>query len=334
VNLEHLVNERAPQWDRLEQLLDLAERTRERDLGHERIFEMVVLYRQVAIDLNRIRSMTADPDLLRRLNQLTARAYGYIYGRKKTARWTTALRDLFLGEIPSTFLRERFFILMASIALLAGALVGAVGVATDPSNAPRLIPPQFFTESPRERVEAIETGDERIDSVGSALGFGAYLYTHNIRVALLAFSLGALTIVGGYWILFYNGVLLGAVATTYVMDGVTVFFLAWVGPHGSLEIPAILFGAAAGIRLGHAIWFPSGRSRRVSLSEVFPSVWRMLIATVTILVLAGLIEGGFSQFSSQTFPYGLKIGVAVVFLSLLVGYLFILPARKEVQGAP
>ncbi len=55
--------------------------------------------------------------------------------------------------------------------------------------------------------------------------FGAKLYTHNIQVSFLAFSLGALSLVGGIWILFYNGVMLGAVATTYVLDGVSALLL-------------------------------------------------------------------------------------------------------------
>ena len=89
-------------------------------------------------------------------------------------------------------------------------------------------------------------------------------------MAFLAFSLGALTIAGGILLLFYNGVILGAVATMYILDGVPLFFFAWVGPHGALELPAIIFGGAAGLVAGRALLMPGDLSRAASLRRVLP----------------------------------------------------------------
>ena len=183
----------------------------------------------------------------------------------------------------------------------------------------------FHTESPRDRVEKIESSPERIASLADATGFGSNLYVHNIRVSFLAFALGAATVVGGLWLLFYNGVVLGAVAATYVLDGVHVFFLAWVGPHGALEIPAIVFSGAAGLALGRALFFPGARTTRAALREVTPDVARMLVGVIVILVVAGLVEGSFSQLTARSVPHGLKIGVAAVELGLLFAYLFLRP---------
>jgi uncharacterized membrane protein SpoIIM required for sporulation len=181
----------------------------------------------------------------------------------------------------------------------------------------------FFTESPRERVEKIERDEERIATVEEALFFGASLYTHNIQVSFLAFSLGALTLVLGLWILFYNGIILGAIGTLYVLDDVTVFFFAWVGPHGALELPAIVFGGAAGLLVGRAFLMPGNLSRGASLRRVLPSVWRMMIGAMLTLILAGIIEGGFSQFSAKTVPYALKISIAALLFVGLMTYLFL-----------
>src|SRR4029078_3299602 len=127
-------------------------------------------------------------------------------------------------------------------------------------------------------------------------------YPHNIQVAFLAFALGALTFAGGLLLLFYNGVILGAVDGMYYLDGVSTFFFAWVGPHGSLEIPAIVFGGAAGLCAGRALLAPGSVTSAAALRASFPSVWRMMLATGLVLVLAGLIEGSFSQFSRRIFP--------------------------------
>jgi len=38
-------------------------------------------------------------------------------------------------------------------------------------------------------------------------------------------------------LLFYNGVILGAVVVDYILAGQATFLLGWLLPHGSFEIP-------------------------------------------------------------------------------------------------
>ncbi|HVE72905.1 MAG TPA: stage II sporulation protein M [Thermoanaerobaculia bacterium] len=320
MNIERFLTDRKPVWDELDAMLNRAEDV---ELSRKEMHELVTLYRRTCSDLNRARSYTANPEILGPLNQLTGRAYRYIYrAAHETPVWATFVK-LVTREIPSAFRRERGAVLVAAAAMIAGILFGALAVLIDASNGRRLVPAQFFTESPQQRVEKIERGEERIDNLEEAMFFGASLYTHNIRVAFLAFSLGAMTIVMGLVILFYNGVILGAVATMYVLDDVSVFFFAWVGPHGALELPAIVFGGAAGLVAGRALLMPGDLSRGASLRRVLPSVWRMMIGAALTLVLAGLIEGSFSQFSAKTIPYPLKISVAAMLFAGLMSYLFL-----------
>ena len=326
MNIERFLGERRPVWEALDALLARAEET---ELTRSEMHELVALYRRTCSDLNRARSYTANPEILGFLNQLTGRAYRFIYrAAHETPVWRTFVH-LITRDIPAAFRRERRAVAVAAAAFLAGTLFGALAVLVEPANGERLIPSMFFTERPRDRVEKIERGEERIETVEKAFLFGASLYTHNIKVSFLAFSLGALTIVLGVWILFYNGVILGAVATMYVLDDVTLFFLAWVGPHGALELPAIIFSGAAGLLAGRALLLPGDLSRGASLRRVLPSVWRMIIGAALTLVVAGLIEGSFSQFSAKTVPYALKIVVAVALFSGLLTYLFLRRLGKE-----
>jgi uncharacterized membrane protein SpoIIM required for sporulation len=320
MNIERFLTDRRPVWDSLDALLKRADDV---TLSRNEMHELVELYRRTCSDLNRARSHTANPEILGFLNQLTGRAYRFIYRAGHETQAWPAFVKLLTREIPSAFRRERKAIALAAAAFLLGALFGSVAVLVDPANGERLVPSMFFTESPRERVEKIERGDERISSVEDALLFGASLYTHNIQVSFLAFALGALSIVMGLVILFYNGVILGAVGTLYVLDDVSVFFFAWVGPHGALELPAIVFGGAAGLLAGRALLMPGNLSRGASLRRVLPSVWRIVIGAALVLVCAGIIEGSFSQFSAKTVPYALKIGVAVTLFLGLMTYLFL-----------
>ena len=326
IDIEHFLADRRPVWDELDALLQRAEST---DLTRAETHELVALYRRACTDLNRARSYTANPEILGYLNQLTGRAYRYIYrAAHETPVWSTFKR-LVTREIPSAFRRERFYVMLAASAFLFGTLFGSVAVLIEPSNGARLVPGEFFTESPRERVEKIERGEERIANVEQALAFGASLYTHNIKVSFLAFSLGALTIVLGLAILFYNGVILGAIGTMYILDDVPLFFFAWVGPHGALELPAIVFGGAAGLLAGRALLMPGNLSRAASLRRVLPSIWRMIIGAALTLVCAGIIEGSFSQFSAKTIPYELKIAVAALLFIALMTYLFLRRTGEE-----
>ena len=330
-DVETFVAERRPRWERLERALRRVQASTAREVGREGIQEIVTLYRSACSDLNRARSLTANPEILERLNQLTGRAYRFVHGAMRR-RVSVSVRRFLSAEAPLTFRREARHVVAAAGSLALGALLGFAAVTVEPSNAELLIPWQFFTESPSERVEKIESGEERVRDLETALAFGSSLYVHNIKVSFLAFSLGALTIVLGHLILFHNGVLLGAVAAWYHLDGVQVFFYAWVGPHGALEIPAIVFAAAAGLKLGEALLFPGERTRRASLAEALPPASRMLVTAMIVLVAAGLIEGSFSQFSSRVVPFAVKIAFAAVLFASLFAWLFVSGRRAPRVG--
>ena len=331
MNPERFVLDRRGSWDRLDELLVLAEASSERALGIDRVQEIVRLYRQACSDLNEARAHTANPELLGRLNDLASRGYRFVYRRRRAGRTRGLLLRFLSVEAPRAFQAHAGLVLMAALALVGGALVGFLAVQADPANARRLVPGQFFAESAKERVARIEGDAERIDTLGKAASFGAQLYTHNIQVAFLAFALGALTFGGGLALLFFNGIVLGAVLGQYVQDGVATFFFAWVGPHGALEIPSIVFGGAAGLVAGRALLLPGDRSVGAALRAAFPDLARLLLTTAGVLVLAGLVEGSFSQFTARTFPYALKIGVALALFGFLIGWLFL---RRVPEGEP
>jgi len=55
---------------------------------------------------------------------------------------------------------------------------------------------------------------------------------------------------GTAWLMFENGVLLGALGAVFVEAGETLSFCTGILPHGVLEIPACLLGGAGGFVLG------------------------------------------------------------------------------------
>jgi hypothetical protein len=87
--------------------------------------------------------------------------------------------------------------------------------------------------------------------------------------------------------LLFNGLLVGAVAG--VVDPDT--FLAFVGPHGVVELPAIAVAGGVGLRLGHVAWgaWRGSRPRSAVVNEI-GRAWRIVVGLAVVFVVAGFVE--------------------------------------------
>ena len=87
------------------------------------------------------------------------------------------------------------------------------------------------------------------------------IIANNVQVTFAAFAFGALAGLGTLFLLVTNGIFLGGVA------GIGTLLLAFVAPHGVLELTAIAIAGGAGLLLAKAIWMPGARSRREALVD-------------------------------------------------------------------
>ena len=146
--------------------------------------------------------------------------------------------------------------------------------------------------------------------------------THNIRVSLFTLALGMTYGVGTVVVLFYNGVILGAVSLDYIQDGQTRFLIGWLLPHGSIEIPSVMIAGQAGFVLASAL---IGSRKRLALLDRLAAVRNDLVTLIggfsLLLVWAGLIEAFFSQYHEPVLPYGVKIGFGLLELVMLTAFL-------------
>ncbi|AUV83810.1 hypothetical protein C2R22_20955 [Salinigranum rubrum] len=87
--------------------------------------------------------------------------------------------------------------------------------------------------------------------------------------------------------LLFNGALVGAVAG--VVDPVT--FIAFVGPHGIIELPAIAVAGGVGLRLGHVAWGVwRGTRAKSALADELGRTWRLVVGLLVVFVVAGFVE--------------------------------------------
>jgi len=128
--------------------------------------------------------------------------------------------------------------------------------------------------------------------------------------------------IGTIILLFYNGVVLGAIGTDYITDGQGGFLAAWILPHGSIELPAIFIAGQAGLVLAHTLFgrrsnLPLGRRLRA----VAPDLVTLIGGVALLLVYAGIIESFLSQYHEPVVPYSAKIAFGLVELAGLVLFL-------------
>jgi uncharacterized membrane protein SpoIIM required for sporulation len=278
------------------------------------------LYEQTAADLARITTFAAEPDTRRYLENLVARAYGEIHETREKQRRFFPLK-WFFHTLPQTFRRHvRAFHLSLAITI-AGCAFGGLAIAFDPDSKPVLMPFQHLQQDPAKRV-AEEEKASRDRLAGYKTSFSAQLMTHNTKVSIFTMALGMTWGVGTILMLFYNGVILGAVAVDYIRAGQTKFLFGWLMPHGVIEIPAILIAGQAGLILALAlIGWGKRTPLRTRLREVSGDVTTLIFGVGLMLIWAGFIEAFLSQYHEPVIPYEVKIAFGCVELILLYVFL-------------
>src|SRR5258708_10404923 len=154
---------------------------------------------------------------------------------------------------PVTFSQYRRYFWFALLLTVAGGLFGGGAVTFDPQ-AKSILLAEFphLLGNPADRVREEEhSTPSRLE--GEHTTFSAYLMTHNARVALSCLALGMTWALGTIILVFYNGVILGAVIADYIRAGQSVFLAGWLLPHVVIEIPAILIASQRGLLLGQPL---------------------------------------------------------------------------------
>lgn len=318
VDIPRFVAAERPYWNELRKLLDRLDAEPELRLTLAEIERLHYLYERCSAGLARLDTFSTGPELRQTLEALVARAYTEIHEtrQRRKIRWKALL-----VAFPRAFRRHLAAFRLAVGITLLGVAFGWFAIRMDPHSKAVLMPFPGLLNSPAERVhqeEAVKT--DRLS--GAKASFSAELMTHNIQVTVLTLGLGMTWGAGTLILLFYNGVILGAVAADYISAGFGTFLSGWLLPHGSVEIPAILLGGQGGFILAGALIGWGGRtSRSERLRAVAPDLFAIAAGAAAMLVWAGMVEAFISQYHQPVLPYGLKIAFGVCELAALTAFL-------------
>jgi uncharacterized membrane protein SpoIIM required for sporulation len=320
IDLQKFSAAERPAWQELEKLLDRIESDPVFKPSLEQARRFHYLYERASADLAKLVTFSAEPELRRYLESLVARAYTEIHetrsDRKRFSPW-----HWFLHTLPQTFRRHARAFWLSLAITIAGSLFGGLALAFDPEAKAVIMPFAHLQGDPAERVAREEAAQR--DHVGTQKSsFSSQLMTHNTRVSITTLALGMTWGLGTIILLFYNGIILGAVAVDYVQAGQLKFLLGWLMPHGVIEIPAILVAGQAGLVLANAL---VGWGKRERLAQRFraisPDLVTLIFGVAIMLVWAGFIEAFLSQHHEPVIPYTAKIAFGSIELVMLILFL-------------
>jgi uncharacterized membrane protein SpoIIM required for sporulation/uncharacterized RDD family membrane protein YckC len=322
-----IVTSNSPRWIAFASRLAEAQRRGLRALGEIGVRDFVSEYRALAGDLARLQTATrgeASNEVFY-LGRLVAGAHNLLY-RDRRGGIRAALRFLAV-DVPSEVRHSVAPIALAAALLFGPAAIAYTAVVRDPSVAPTFIPTGMLDRA-EEGVDRARHGDGYIeDPQVFRPVMASSIIANNVQVTIAAFAFGVTAGLGTLLLLLFNGVSLGGVFGLYASKGILSLLVAFVAPHGVLELSAICIAGGGGFLIAAALLLPGRRTRRRALAENSARAMRLIAASTLMLIVAGSLEGMVSPI--PWWPLSLKLIVSAMTLVLLVAYL-----RGGIRRAP
>ncbi len=313
VDQRTFIRRRSSAWERLELLLARTERQGLSKLDAAEMFEMGRLYRCVTSDLAYAQGHSFDVRTQQYLNRLTARAHAYVYGagvqggRARIARF-------FSHTFPAEFRRSWPYIATCIALTVLWACVSYGIVQRNPADATALLPESMV---PAHITKSLHDSNFGFSSTDSA-AMSSFIITNNIRVSVLAFAAGIVTLgVFTIYVIVLNALMLGALGALYAQAGFGPDFWATIAPHGVIELTAIQIAGGAGLLMAAGVLLPGRMRRREAIVRNGRRAGILAGGVVAMLCVAGTIEGFFSPLR---FPADVRAGVGILTAALLVAY--------------
>ncbi len=315
VTAERLVARKRSLWEEYAAVARRVERAGVGTLAPGEIPAFAARYREVAADLARARTYGVDPRVIEYLERLVSAGHNALY-RARGARRRPVGRYL-LRDFPAAVVRSWHYVLAGALLFFVPAAIGYAVVRERPGLGEEVMPVMVG--------RAVQAAERQAQGIGYAQAeaeelpvMAAFIISNNVRISFLVFAggilAGTLTVVA----LIYNGLAIGMGFGIFANYGALPYLTTFVAGHGVLELTAIFISAGAGFRIARAIIAPGDRARRDAIVVEGTIAAQMIGAVVTLLVIAGTIEG---LLSASDAPAAIKYGVSAATVVGLVLYL-------------
>ncbi len=274
-------------------------------------------------DLAYSRTFYPQSKVTRWINNIAASIYQKIYRNRKEKY--SRLFTFWTNELPQVLFRHRMALLVTFSFFALCMAMGIFSSATDDSFVKSILGEDYVSMT----EDNIEKGDP----------FGVYrdedkftmfirIAANNIKVAFTAFIYGIFFGIGTLWILFYNGVMVGAFEYMFFAKGLGWQSIMVIWIHGTMEIASIIISGCAGLVMGASILFPGTYSRGQSFKRGVKDALKIILSMVPFFITAALLESYVTYLMSDTFVSGknagggLPVWMGVIILSISFAIMF------------
>ncbi len=307
------INRNKDRWQRFEKAIDQPQEVHPDDLADQFI--------QLTDDLAYARTFYSDSGVVNYLNSITGKTHRELYKNKKEK--TNRFSEFWKTELPLEIYKVRKYFYISIIIFLVSAALGVISAANDDSFVRLILGDAYVNQT----IDNIDRGNPMgVYETSGEFEMFFFIVRNNIQVAFVTFVLGILTPLAVGFILFNNGVMLGAFQTFFYLRNLFSVSTLAIYIHGALEIPAIILAGGAGILVGNSLLFPGTLPRIVSLGRGVRSGMKIMLSLVPVLMIAGFFESFVTRHYNQL-PLVINLMIIGLSLSLIIWYFFIFPAR-------
>ena len=280
-------------------------------------------------DLSYAKTFYPGSDVEKYLNQLISVYQINIYGKGEQSE-SRGMLTFWGHEFPLLLYRERRTLLFALLLFLFSALIGVFSTAHDESFVRSILGDAYVERT----ISNIENGTPMgIYASGDELDMFVMITTNNIKVSFVAFVFGILFSAGTLWILFTNGLMVGAFQYFFFQQGLLLHSVLSVWAHGTFEITSIIIAGGAGLVMGNSFLCPGTYRRMYSFKEGALRGIKIVTGLIPFFVIAGWIESFITRYA-DSYPV---VGAAAIILSLggVIGYFIVYPYylhKNELHG--
>ena len=302
------IAENEVRWKQLEAFNQTLQRKGTRALSRIEVRAFADTFQAVGYHLAYAKTHFPKGSSLPYLTHIVGVAHNYYYVREKGSFF--AVKEYFLHRFPVASRQAWQYVLLATIIFMAGALFAYIYVSADIGRVNQISPWEFAGG---------DLGDGQVEWDYPLMS--AVIMTNNIRVSILVFALGVTAGIGTGIVLFYNGMIVGALAAVVAVTGSPrdmLVFWSLILPHGIPELAAIFISGACGLLIGRALLVPGNYTRRDAVVRSTRQAVELVPGIVVMLILAGLIEGfftpmGISPYFKLSFAFLTFVGLGLYF---------------------
>ncbi|HLS30705.1 MAG TPA: stage II sporulation protein M [Flavobacteriaceae bacterium] len=280
--------------------------------------ELSELYLEITDDLSYAQTFYPKSNTSSYLNMLAYKAHQKIYKTKKES--SNRLINFFIKEFPLFFYKYQKQLLLAFVVFFVFVILGVLS-ATQDETFTRVILGDAYIDM---TLSNIEKGDPMaVYKQQTEMNMFLGITINNIRVALLAFTLGVLLGVGTVYVMMSNGIMLGVFQYFFYEEGMLWESMRTIWIHGTIEIAVIIVAACGGLVVGRGILFPGTYSRVKSFTLAVKDGLKIVVSTIPFFIIAGFLEGFVTRHTDM--PDWLAVVIIGGSLALILFYYVFYP---------